>query len=170
MDINEWQAWLPIALIVAIVIAALFLIWLIVLSVKLHQLRRLLNLIEDIAPGQPLDHLLDTLITLQRESQSRIEALEKGHHQLAREVGRCLRRVGLVRFDAFSDVAGEQSFAVALLDDNGDGVVVTSLSGRNESRCYAKPIRNLSSSYRLSEEETEAIKKAMGSDSGVRVT
>ncbi len=169
MSGENWQQWLPMALLVATAVIIGFLIWLIILSVKLHQLRRLLNLVEGLAPGQPLDHLLEVLMEKVKENRALLEDLEGRHGRLVKELSRCLRRVGLVRFDAFTDVAGEQSFAVALLDNNGDGVVITSLAGRSESRCYAKPVTGQTSPYRLTEEEREAIKKAMEAERGVQV-
>jgi len=74
----------------------------------------------------------------------------------------------LVRFDAFEDIAGQQSFSVALLDNRGNGVVITSLFGRIESRCYAKPVIKGNSPHRLSDEEMAAIKQAMEQPIGHR--
>lgn len=72
-----------------------------------------------------------------------------------------IQKVGLVRFDAFEDVGGKLSFAVAFLDDHGDGVVVSSINGRRETRIYAKPIRKGESIYALSAEERGALARAM---------
>ncbi len=71
-----------------------------------------------------------------------------------------LRRVGLVRFDAFEDTGGELSFSLALIDDRGNGFVITSIQGRQEGRVYAKPLEGGESLYRLSEEEKEALRRA----------
>ncbi|MFN2613582.1 MAG: DUF4446 family protein, partial [Actinomycetota bacterium] len=73
-----------------------------------------------------------------------------------------IQRVGLVRFDAFEDMGGKLSFAVALLDAEGTGVVFSSINGRSDTRIYAKPIEQAGSRIPLSEEETEAIKRALG--------
>lgn len=72
-----------------------------------------------------------------------------------------VQRFHVVRYDAFEEMGGRLSFSAALLDDHGDGLVITSINGRTESRTYSKPIRNLSSEHNLSEEEREAISKAM---------
>ena len=72
-----------------------------------------------------------------------------------------IRRVGLVRYDAFEDVGGRLSFSFALLDDHGGGVVVTSINGRQDTRVYAKPVTEGKSPYNLSVEEEEAIKQAL---------
>jgi hypothetical protein len=76
-----------------------------------------------------------------------------------------VQRFGLVRYDAFDDMGGRLSFSAALLDDNGDGVIISSINGRTETRTYAKLIRGLASEHNLSEEEREAIAVAVdGSD------
>jgi hypothetical protein len=77
-------------------------------------------------------------------------------------VARAVQRVGLVRFDAFEDLGGMLSFAVALLDAGGSGVVLSSINGRNETRIYAKPIERGTSRIHLSGEEEEAIRRALG--------
>lgn len=76
-----------------------------------------------------------------------------------------IRNVGVVRFDAFDDMGGRLSFAVAMLDEEGSGVVFSSINGRNETRIYAKPVVQGTSKINLSEEEEEAIRRALG---GVR--
>lgn len=72
-----------------------------------------------------------------------------------------LHKVGSVRFDAFSDIGGELSYSLALLNNDGDGVVITSINGRSESRTYSKTVRSGKSDYTLSEEEKKAITAAM---------
>jgi Protein of unknown function (DUF4446) len=72
-----------------------------------------------------------------------------------------VRHVALVRYDAFEDVGGRLSFSCAMLDDHGNGVVLTSINGRQETRVYAKPIAEGRSSYNLSSEEEEAIREAL---------
>jgi hypothetical protein len=103
------------------------------------------------------------------EGQGRaIQRLERAVRGLQRTEERqkgmiegAVRRVGLVRYDAFEDVGGRLSFSCALLDDRGNGVVVTSINGRQDTRVYAKPISDGRSTYNLSIEEEEAIKQAL---------
>jgi len=68
-----------------------------------------------------------------------------------------LRHLGIVRYDAFSDVGGRLSWSVALLDDAGDGVVLTAIHGRSEARSYAKSISGWASEQPLSPEEESAV-------------
>ena len=72
-----------------------------------------------------------------------------------------LSRVGVVRYDAFDDMGGALSFSTALLDERGDGVVISTINARTEARTYAKPIARGSSEHNLSPEEDAAIDAAM---------
>jgi hypothetical protein len=73
-----------------------------------------------------------------------------------------LRHVGVVRYDAFGDMGGRLSFSAALFDDNGNGLVLSSINGRSETRTYAKPLVDLRSDHTLSPEEEDAIREARG--------
>ena len=70
-------------------------------------------------------------------------------------------RVGVVRFRAFEDMGSDLSYAVALLDAENNGVILSSIFGREDSRSYVKPIEAGTSTYTLTEEEEEALHKAM---------
>jgi hypothetical protein len=70
------------------------------------------------------------------------------------------QRVGMIRFNAFHDAGGELSFALALLDGENNGIVMSSIYGRAEARIYAKPVEQGKSSHALSKEEEQAIAKA----------
>lgn len=73
-----------------------------------------------------------------------------------------LQNWALIRFKAFQNTGSDQSFALALLDAVGDGVVISSLFGRDESRVYCKPVERGQSIYPLTDEEKEAITTALG--------
>jgi len=79
---------------------------------------------------------------------------------LKREAGDALRHLAVVRYDAFGDMGGHLSWSLALLDDGGHGVVVTSIHGRSEARTYAKNIVGWSCEQQLSPEEEEAVSHA----------
>ena len=78
---------------------------------------------------------------------------------------RSFQRIGLVRFNPFEDTGGNQSFALALLDANGDGVVLSSLHSRTGTRVYAKAVNGGRSETALSDEETQAVRDAMAGGS-----
>lgn len=77
------------------------------------------------------------------------------------EAGAALRNVAVVRYDAFGDMAGRLSFSVALLDDGSNGLVLSSIHARSESRTYAKAIRGGSSEEELTPEEKQAVASAI---------
>jgi Protein of unknown function (DUF4446) len=79
---------------------------------------------------------------------------------LRQENSEALRHLSVVRYDAFGDMGGHLSWSAALLDDGGNGIVLTSIHGRSESRTYAKNVTGWSSDQTLSPEEDEAINGA----------
>ena len=87
-------------------------------------------------------------------------ALRQEVAALKAESGQALRHVAVIRYDAFTDTGGQLSWSMALLDDSGSGVVVTSIQGRNESRTYAKNVVGWASETLLSPEEEDAITNA----------
>ena len=90
----------------------------------------------------------------------RVDGLATAQQEQA-AIGRfAVQRFSLVRYDAFEDMGGRLSFSAALLDDHGDGLVITSINGRTETRTYAKPVTNLTSEHNLSDEERHAITEA----------
>ena len=90
-----------------------------------------------------------------------IDQISGSQTELSKELGACLRSIGIVRFDAFDDVGGEQSFALAMLDANKNGVIVSNIYGRQDSRLYAKGITNGDGERALSDEERRALEKAL---------
>ena len=122
-----------------------------------------------------LDHLLrggqatdvETLLHEQwqalREAQGGVQAAAARLDGVETLLRRSLQRVGVIRYNAFPGAGAELSFSVALLDAEDDGVVVTGLYGREETRIYAKPVASGASRYPLSEEERAAIEAAIES-------
>jgi len=90
-----------------------------------------------------------------------LEALRSDLAATRGDVTDALRHVAVVRYDAFGDMGGRLSFTVALLDDAADGVVLSSIHGRSESRSYAKGVKAGASEQSLSPEEQQAIELAM---------
>ncbi|MFH1643493.1 MAG: DUF4446 family protein [Patescibacteria group bacterium] len=107
-------------------------------------------------PPQNIQEILNVL----RDLEKKLEKTDKELKSLQKESKLCLQKIGIVRFNPFSEVGGDQSFSIALLDNNDDGLVITSLYSRGENRVYAKPIKNGNSKYVLSSEEKNAIDKA----------
>ena len=93
-------------------------------------------------------------------------ACARRSRRCAREGADALRHLAVVRYDAFGDMGGHLSWSVALLDDGGDGVVLTSIHGRSEARTYAKNITGWTCEQQLSPEEVEAIAARPPADLG----
>ncbi len=85
-----------------------------------------------------------------RDETKRIDAL----------LQRAVTRVGVVRFRAFKDMGSDLSYAVALLDSHNNGVILSSIFGREDSRSYVKPIQDSKSQYTLTTEEEDAMRLA----------
>jgi hypothetical protein len=86
-----------------------------------------------------------------------LEGLRAEVQSLRAETAETLRHLAVVRYDAFGDMGGRLSWSMALLNDAGDGVVLTSIHGRSEARSYAKNISGWSCAQAMSPEEQEAL-------------
>ena len=99
------------------------------------------------------------------EEVRRVSAANEKLNEKAKDMDALLNlaitKVGVIRFRAFEDMGSDLSYAVALLDSNDDGVILSSIFGREDSRSYVKPIEHGKSSYTLTKEEEEAMRKAL---------
>lgn len=102
---------------------------------------------------------LEEILKSFQELKKEFKKVSKELVDLKKENKFAIQKIGVVRFNPFSDVGGGQSFSIALLDANNDGVVITSLYTREGNRVYGKPIKNSQSEYQLSDEEKQAIKQ-----------
>ncbi|MCK4470529.1 MAG: DUF4446 family protein, partial [Anaerolineae bacterium] len=94
------------------------------------------------------------------DTTARTERLVAHTQQIDATLSHTVQGVGLVRFRAFQDTGGDQSFALALADGEGNGVVISALYGRGATRIYAKPVQGWLSPRTLSEEEEQALAEA----------
>ena len=115
------------------------------------------------AEGQSLESILDDHLAQVHALSREVDELAARSAVLEATQRRAIQRMGLVRFNPFEDTGGNQSFALALLDDLGDGFVVSSLHARSGTRVYGKAITRGTSEANLSEEEAEALRIALGS-------
>ncbi len=97
---------------------------------------------------------LNVLLQNEEEMQTSIEHMEK-------VIKDCIQKVGVVRYQAIQNMGADLSYTIALLNENDDGVVLNGIYGREGCYTYAKPIKEGKSSYNLSEEEEQAIEKAI---------
>jgi hypothetical protein len=108
-----------------------------------------------------LKDILEGLMVQEKSLRTEQKALFAALDEIKKDGKLHVQRVGIVRFNPFSDTGGSQSFTLALLDGNGSGLVMTSLYARNGNRWYVKEIiSGKGKEMALSKEEQAAIKKA----------
>ena len=98
----------------------------------------------------------------------RVERVEKQNgeivqtcNEMSKSLEKCIQKVGVVRYNAFENTGSDLSFALALLDNKDNGIVLNGIFSRESSNLYAKPVISGKSSYSISEEEEKAIEKAI---------
>lgn len=116
--------------------------------------------IKKIGNGNDLDKYLKEYLNDVKEIKKDNSEIKAYYTKLDHDVNSCIQKIGLVRYNAFRDVGSDLSFAIALLDNNDNGVVLNGLYGSESSNIYAKPIKRGESSYQLSSEEKYAIEIA----------
>lgn len=157
--INDNIAIVSLVLAIMLLLYTIVFIVLIVRTNKLQRkLTRLMKGTNAISLEEMISSYQEKVDTAKMNSEMCVDNLKL----LNSQIRNCIQKVGVVRFKAFEDVGSDLSYSVALLDDFNDGVVITSLFGRNISTSYAKPIEKGESKYALSDEETYAMNKAMG--------
>lgn len=108
-----------------------------------------------------LKTVLEELLGQAKKNQGKDADLEKRLEETRKEVLLHIQKVGLIRYNPFADTGGNQSFVLALLDGNNNGVVITSLHSREATRVFSKPvIQGKESEFELSKEEVQAISEA----------
>ncbi|MBS4025388.1 MAG: DUF4446 family protein [Clostridia bacterium] len=111
--------------------------------------------------GNNLEEIMLSNRQMINTSNLKINNLEQGLKEVECILTGCVRKVGTVRYNAFPEMGSDLSFSVALIDEGGNGVVLTGLTGRQDSRTYAKPIVAGKSSYLLTDEELQALQRAL---------
>jgi len=143
-------------------VLAAFLVWLLILSFlywfALRHYRRLTKEVK----GVDLQKILEAYLKWAGENTESINQLTERLDRVQKDGLLHIQRVGLVRFNPFENTGGDQSFALALLDNCGSGIVISSLHERDVTRMYGKPVKEgKEAGYELSDEEKEAVEKAL---------
>ena len=150
--------------------AALALIWLIIVSVKLRRLRAAQRRVLGAANTDLVGHaatLQEAFVQLRDWVEETAGGLDERMRAAEHRIDGCVAYTSLVRYDAYDEMSGMQSSSVALLDSHRTGVVVSSILHRDQARVYVKPVRAGASEIELSPEEQEAIETAVtGSPAG----
>lgn len=143
-------------------VVVLLLVALLVQSARLSRaVREYHELVRDADGGRSLHDLLAGNASAVERAGERMAEMESMHGLIDQRTRRSLQHIGLVRFNPFEDTGSDQSFAIALLDDQRDGIVISSLHGRSNTRVFAKPVSDGGSPHHLSDEESQAIRIAI---------
>lgn len=152
------------------VITILLVIGFIVMIARLTSInKKYKNFLNKLGNGKNIEEDLESYMY-------RVERVEKQNAEITtyiknldEDLTKCIQKVGIVRYNAFKDTGSDLSFALALLDENNDGVVLNGIYSREMSNIYAKPVVNGKSSYTVSEEEQQAIDRAIASEKVYKV-
>jgi uncharacterized protein YlxW (UPF0749 family) len=138
-------------------VALLALVLAVVALVKLRRMRRAYALLQSSDGAESFVEVVARKTEEVQRLQEVVAATDAAVESLRVDLGEAIRHVAVVRYDAFNDMGGRMSFTAAMLDDHGDGLVITSINGRSETRTYAKGVKAGGSDAALSPEEEQAV-------------
>jgi hypothetical protein len=141
---------------------ALVVIVLLLLFISLHLYRKL-HIFMRGEDGKTLESTIRTYLNHVDDLKKHDELISKYALDLETRLAQCVRNVTVARFKAFDTNGSNQSFSIALVNEHGDGVVISSLHHRDRAQMFAKPVKQYESEYDLTEEEQEVINQAKNS-------
>lgn len=152
------------------VIVILLVIGLVIVIIKFNKIsKKYTEFMKKLGNGKNIEEDLENYMY-------RVERVEKQNAEILNyiknvdnDLNKCIQKIGIVRYNAFQDTGSDLSFALALLDEKNNGVVLNGIYSREMSNIYAKPVENGESKYTISEEENLAIEKAINGDGTIRV-
>lgn len=147
------------------IVVILFVLLIILLVNNIKTKKQYKKFIKKLGNGKNIEEDLTKFMNKVEMVQEQNKEIVGYCNNIENNISKCIQKVGIVRYSAFRDTGSDLSFAVALLDDNNDGIVFNGIYSREMSNIYAKPVKQGNSSYTLSEEETEAISRAIKANS-----
>lgn len=155
LDLSDTTvAWIALGAAVATVLALLLAL---VCLIKLRRLRRNLIVLQGEGDSGDFVSAVAAQVEVVERLRGDVDRSRAQVEQLRLDLSDAIRHVAVVRYDAFNDMGGRMSFSAALLDDAGDGLVISSINGRSETRTYAKGVKSGVSDAILSPEEEQVI-------------
>ena len=158
---NSLTPYLPHIVVGLLLFSLLQFVLLVGASGRISQQSKLMRKLLTGPNGDDLEAMLRRCLEESKTSLARCDSLESGVADVAGAMRGCVQRIGLVRYDAFPDVSGAQSFSLCLLDDRHNGAILTGLLGRNDGRCYGKAVVSGATETTLSDEENSALQMAL---------
>ena len=157
-------------LIIVLVINITLFILYILSNIKLSKLRKnYSDFMSKMGKGENLDEMIKEYINKVEKIDQENQEIEKYCEILKEKVEGCIYKIGLVRYNAFKDTGSNLSFALAMLNENNDGVVLNGIYSRDSSNIYCKTVKQGIPEYAVSDEEKDAIEKAIQYSSKVEI-
>lgn len=154
-----------IFLIVVAVVNILLLILYVCNQVKLRKINKnYKTFMKKLGNGNNIEDMLRKYIDRVEEVSERNEEIIKYCNRLDKDISLCIRKVGMVRYSAFKDTGSDLSFALALLNDKNDGVLLNGIYSREMSNIYAKQVKEGKTNTKLTEEEKQALGIALNQE------
>jgi len=142
------------------IVVLFFFVWLSVLSFISVRIFIFFNKLSKEVKAGELVEVITKLINLEKSNSASSKKFERELSILEKDAKTHLQRIGLVKYNPFNEMGGDNSFCLALLNDNLDGVLITCLHTRQRTRFYIKSIKNGQSGVNLSQEESSALENA----------
>ncbi len=146
---------------ILILIIGIFIGWNIFIEIRLKKEKERTTQFFKGKKSENLEDVISELFKKQKLTEEKAHKALNRIKELDKAALHSIQKVGVIRFNPFSELGSNQSFVVALLDQKDDGVVISSIHAKEGTRIYAKPIKHGESQYPLSKEEEEAIRKAL---------
>ena len=149
-------------LIIVIFVNILLFILYLLSNIKLSKLRKnYASFMSKLGKGENIDEMLQKYVEEVENIKKENKEIKEYCTMLNKKTNECVRKIGLVRYNAYKDTGSNLSFALAILNDDNTGVVFNGIYSRDSSNIYCKTVNKGTSEYALSKEEIEAIGKAV---------
>lgn len=147
---------------VGFVIIVALLLYCIILHININRLTKKYNFFMQGEDGASVERKLSVEVAEIRDTAKNLQELVSEQAQIRSIQGNTLQKIGFKKYNAFENIGNDLSFSLTLLDGNNNGVCISSIYGRSESRIFSKPIVKGKSLVNLSQEELESLNEALG--------
>ena len=153
------QPWIGMATIVLVIA---LLVYCVILHIRLGSLKKKYDFFMQGEHGASLERKLSVEVSEIRDAAKGLETMMTEQAAIRNIQSKTLQKIGFIKYNAFENIGNDLSFALTLLDGNNNGICISSIYGRNESRIFSKPIVKGKSLVSLSQEELESLNEALG--------
>lgn len=153
------QPWIGMATIVLVIA---LLVYCVILHIRLGSLKKKYDFFMQGENGASLERKLSVEVSEIRDAAKGLETMMSEQAAIRNIQSNTIQKIGFIKYNAFENIGNDLSFALTLLDGNNNGICISSIYGRNESRIFSKPIVKGKSLVSLSQEELESLNEALG--------